>query len=141
MKLFMLRRGLRLEPINQESEEILLRIPERKLIEVDAVQRRNVAHNALYWSMLHRLAEWLGQHDVTAEVLHDFMKLETGIYSQVRMPNGEITKIPGSTSFSKLDQVAFGEFFEKAVHIAYDRLHAPPELLADLLTPGLERAA
>jgi hypothetical protein len=141
MKLFMMRRGFRLEPVTPESQEILERIPERKLIEVDAVQRRNAAHNALYWSMLHRIAGWLGQTDVTPEVLHDFMKLEAGIYCQVRLPNGDIKKIPGSTAFASMDQVAFTEFFETAVQTAYAKLGVPPQLLADLLTPGLETAA
>lgn len=141
MKLFMMRRGLRLEPANLESQEILTKIRERKMIEVDAVQRRNAAHNALYWSLLHRISNWLCQDNVTAEILHDFMKLESGIFCQVKMPNGEIRKIPGSTAFNSMDQVAFSEFFEKAVWIAYDKLKVPPEVIADLLIPGQERAA
>lgn len=141
MKIFMMRRGLRLEPANLESQEILAKIPERKMIEVDAVQRRNVRMNALYWSLLHRVSEWLCQNDVTAEVLHDFMKLEAGVYCQVKLPNGEIRKIPGSTAFDKMDQVGFSDFFEKAVWLAYDRLKVPPEVIADLLVPGQERAA
>lgn len=141
MKLFMLRRGSRLEPASAESEGSLLHIPERKLIEVDAVQRRNAAHSALYWSMLHRVADWLGQDNVTPEVLHSFMKLECGIYDLVTLPNGETRKIPGSTSFHKMDQAAFAEYFEKAVRIVYERLQVPPELVADLLTPGMGQAA
>lgn len=141
MKIFMMRRQFRLEPANLESQEVLVKIPERKLIEVDAVQRRNAAHNSLYWSLLHRIANWLCQDNVTPEILHDFMKLESGIYSQVRMPNGEIRKIPGSTAFNNMDQVGFTEFFEKAVFIAYDKLKVPPEVIADLLIPGQERAA
>lgn len=141
MKLFMMRRGLRLEPANLESQEALERIPERKMVEVEAVQRRNAAHNALYWSMLTRISGWLGQADVTPEVLHDFMKLEAGIFSQVQLPNGEIRKIPGSTAFGKMDQVAFSEYFERAVQIAYGKLGVPPAVLADLLTPNLGAAA
>lgn len=139
-KMYMMRRGCKLEPANAESQIALEKIPERKMIRVEAVQERNAQHNALYWSMLARISDWLGQSSVTSEVLHDFMKLEAGIFSQVRMPNGEIRKIPGSTSFRATDQVAFAEFFEKAVAIAYGTLGVPPVLLADLLTPGLEAA-
>lgn len=141
MKLFMMRRGLRLEPANLESQDILAKIPARKMIEVEAVQRRNAAHNALYWSLLHRIADWLCQDDVTAEVVHEFMKLESGIFTLVKLPNGETRKIPGSTAFHNMEQVAFTEFFEKAVWLAYDRLKVPPEVIADLLVPGQERAA
>lgn len=136
MKLFMMRRGYRLEPANLESQDILAKIPARKMIEVEAVQRRNVQMNALYWSLLHRISNWLCQDDVTAEVVHDFMKLEAGIFIQVRMPNGTTQKIPGSTAFNNMDQVGFTEFFEKAVFIAYDKLKVPPEVIADLLIPG-----
>lgn len=141
MKLFMLRRGLRLEPANLETQQLLERIPERKMVEVEAVQRRNAAHNALYWSMLSRITGWLGQNNVTPEVLHDFMKLESGIFNIVKMPNGDVRKIPGSTAFSQMDQAAFGEYFEKVVQIAYGRLGVPPDVLADLLMPGSEQAA
>lgn len=140
MRLWMIRRAYRFEPANPEALGVLERIPQKKLIEVEAVQRRNAAHNALYWSMLHRIADWLSQDDVTADVLHELMKLQCGIVSVVRLPNGDIQKLPGSTSFARLDQVAFGEFFERAVRYTYETLQVPPALVADLLTPSLPSA-
>ena len=137
MKMYLMRRNCHLEPANPYAQELLLKIPERKMVECEVKQSRNVRHNALYWSLLARICDYLGQADVTPDVLHDFMKLEAGIYNQIRMPNGEIRKIPGSTSFRAADQVAFSEYFEKVIQITCERLHIPPEVIADLLTPGL----
>lgn len=136
MKLWGLRRGYHLEPLNLESQEVLERIPQRKLVEIEVLQRRNSAHNALYFVMLHRIAKWLDQDGIDNDVLHDFFKLETGVILLIRLPNGETRKVPGSTEYSRMDQVAFGEFFERAVRVAYEKLQVPPPLLADLLMPG-----
>jgi len=135
--MYLMRRNCHLEPANPYAQELLLKIPERKMVECEVKQSRNVKHNALYFSLLARIADWLDQPSVTVDVLHSFFKLEAGIYTQVKMPNGEIRKIPGSTSFRAADQVAFSEYFEKVIAIAYERLRIPPEVIADLLTPGL----
>ena len=136
-----IRRGLHLEPANIESQAALEKIPQRKLVEVDARQSRNVQHNSLYWSMLQRISDWMDQDDVTPEVLHDFMKIECGAVVLIRLPNGETRKQPGSTAFHRMDQIGFSEFFEKSVKVAYDKLQVPPSVLADLLTPELENAS
>lgn len=137
MKLWAIKRGYRLEPANAESQTVMERVPSRKLLKIDVLRPRNAKHNALYWVFLERIAAWLDQDDVTADVMHDFFKLECGVVVLIRLPNGEIRKQAASTAFDNMDQDAFNPFFEKAVRIAYEKLQVPPAILADLLTPTL----
>jgi hypothetical protein len=139
-KLFLIRRGLRLEPANLESQEALERIPQRVTVEADVRQSRNVQHHKLYWTCLSRIAGWLDQNDVTAEVLHEATKINCGIVTLVKLADGRIERLPGSTAFRKMDQTSFAEFFERAVRFWYADLQIPPVLVADLLTPELTGA-
>lgn len=141
VRLWMIRRAYHFEPAMPEALAVLERIPQKKLIEVEAVQRRNARMNSLYWVLLHRVADWLSQDDVDADVLHEVFKLECGAVRLVKMANGEIHKVASSTAFDKMDQIAFAAFFEKAVRFTYERLQVPPALVADLLTPTLASEA
>jgi hypothetical protein len=135
MKLYMIRRGSHLEPINAEMEDELRRVPEKTVVEVTVIQKRNVKHNSLYWTILVRVTKWLGQDNVPVEAMHDLCKVENGVVTIIKLPHGDVKVLPGSTAFDRMDQVQFSEYFEKVIRYLYSVLLVPPRLIANLLLP------
>lgn len=134
-KLWLKRVKNALYPDSVEAQEVFERLPQGKALFCEVKQPRSASHNRLYWALLHRVAKWLDQENVDADVLHEFYKLKAGLVVIWKTPSGEIRTEPASTAFHRLDQVKFNEFFEKVVRITYADLQVPPALIADLLVP------
>ena len=74
---------------------------------------RNAARARAYWAMLHDVVDATGTV-LTAERLHEVLKLENGVVDLIRLPTGMTVAIPGSISFDKMSEAEFVSFFAKA---------------------------
>jgi len=82
-------------------------------VKVEIKEFRNAARARAYWAMLHDVVEATGTV-LTAERLHEVLKLENGVIDTVRLPNGITVAIPGSIAFDKMSEAEFVSFFAKA---------------------------
>jgi hypothetical protein len=82
-------------------------------------KRRN-PQNALYWSLLHAMAEreWGGQR-YSADQMHCYYKSRFLGCDDVTLPNGKVLTIPKSTADLSVDE--FGEYFDKVQADAAER--------------------
>jgi len=74
---------------------------------------RSIKHNRLYFQCLQSMAK--AGAATSYEDLHDATKLKCGLVRMAIMPQGEYFAFPDSSSFSKLDQIGFTSYFDKAV--------------------------
>lgn len=115
--------GWGLFPTNAGGMEYLdSKIPKGKELRADVSQSRNLAHHKLYWALCAAVAE---ATDITPEEISDVLKLRTGHFEleAVETEAGKWQTVARlkSIAFHKLDQLAFGEFFERCVRVIYER--------------------
>lgn len=122
------RRGMFLVPCAPTDSDALMRFPTGKTLSVRVTQSRSSRQLRLYRAMLSLVAENLEQ-DVTADDLHEWLKLRLGYVREVRQRNGEVVHVAKSVAFAKMDQPTFREFFDKAV-----------TMLIEHIIPGLDSA-
>jgi hypothetical protein len=82
-------------------------------VRIEVKEWRNLDRLKAYWSMLHDAIEATG-NSVSAERLHEVIKLETGLVDLVRLPNGMTVAIPASVAFDKMTEPEFIAFFQSA---------------------------
>jgi len=132
------REGMQLRPFGAESASQLGKIPFNKALQVEVKQPRNSKHHRLFWTLCARIGDAVGcEHEDIAFLL----KLRTGHVRRVQTKKG-IVEIPLSISFSSMDQTAFREFFDKAVHVIYTEFGiAVPDVLEAVKDLLQEKAA
>lgn len=83
--------------------------------------RRSHPQNALYWTLLHSIAEKVrpGGNVFSADQWHCYAKSRWLGCDDVPLPNGKVLTIPKSTA--GLDVAEFGEYFEKVQAWAAER--------------------
>lgn len=124
------RRGSFLVPCAPMDSDQLMRFPTAKRLSVRVTQPRSVPQHRLYWSMLTLVADNLDQ-PITADDLHEWLKLKLGYARPVRQRNGEIVYVARSIAFDKMEQAEFREFFDKAVSMLIEHI-IPGLKVADL---------
>jgi hypothetical protein len=82
-------------------------------VRLDIREWRNLDRLKAYWSLLHDAVEATGK-TISAEKLHEVIKLETGLVDLIRLPTGMTVAIPASVAFDKMDEPAFIAFFQAA---------------------------
>ena len=84
------------------------------------IKRSNPA-NALYWTLLHQLADNLKPGGVaySADQFHAYYKSRFLGCQDIAMPNGKTLTIPNSTAH--LDVAEFGDYFDKVQADAAER--------------------
>lgn len=107
----------RLSPVSAWDAELLAYAPNGA--EFDLVRRspRSKAHNGMYWAQLGLIIKATGAFP-TADHMHDWLKVRLGYVSPILGPKGQIVGMSvDSAAFAKMDQAAFGTFYEKAVQL------------------------
>ena len=121
MKIWITRKGLKLIPADRYSEEQMSKIPEGKEVTCHITQKRSSKHHRKYWAILQVVFDNLPevmQHDFkSVGELHIEMKLQTGLRRKYTTLGGTEIWIPDSIAFDKMDQIAFAEFFDKALDV------------------------
>lgn len=56
------------------------------------------------------------------EHLLDGLKIALGHFDTYRLPTGEAVVKPRSISFAKMDQVSFGQFYDRALRLILTRI-------------------
>lgn len=129
------RRGEFLVPQAPFDGECIRSLPAGKALAITVRQpRRSSRQNRLYRSLLGIVAENLDQ-DVTADDLHEWMKMRLGLTSEVQQRNGEIVRVTKSVAFDKMEHAEFTAYFDRAKRLVTEHL------IPGLNSEALEREA
>jgi hypothetical protein len=108
----LVRRGLALVPELDMDAAVIEAIPQGHSVRVEIKQHRSHDRLRAYWATLHEVVK-ATECAVTAERLHEAMKLELGIVDLVKV--GRLTvAIPGSIAFDKMTESEMAEYFQIA---------------------------
>lgn len=108
-----IRRGNHLVPEMEYDTKALEGIAQGQRVRIDIKEWRNADRLKAYWSILHEVIDATGAA-ITAEKLHEVIKLECGLVDLIRLPTGMTVAIPASVAFDKMDEPAFIAFFQAA---------------------------
>jgi len=100
------------------------------LVGARIARSRSIQHQKMYWSVLSaavRATDWWE----TPELLHIALKQATGYVTPVRLMNGRLILVPGSTSFDEMDQDTFSSYCQDAFRILADKLEMSVEALLE----------
>lgn len=124
------RRGEFLVPQAPTDGDAIRELPAGKVLAITVRQpRRSNPQNRLYRSLLGIVCENLDQ-DITPDDLHVWMKLKLNLTTPIRQRNGEVTWVPKSVAFDKMDHAEFTAYFDRV-----------KELVIEHLIPGLKSEA
>lgn len=104
-----------LRPVNSIASDKLAKLKLGDVVAVDVRKPRCLGHHRLYWALCQVVSDNM-DGDYSAEVVSDVIKLRTGHVTVVKTRKGEVF-LPKSISFAALDQVAFNEFFDRAIKV------------------------
>jgi len=82
-------------------------------VRLEIKEWRNTDRLRAYWSLLHDAVDATGRH-LTAEKLHEVIKLETGHVDLIALPNGMRVAIPASIAFDKMSEPEMIAYFAAA---------------------------
>lgn len=108
-----IRRGNTLVPEWDMDVHALDGISQGQRVRIEIKEFRNVGRHRAYWAMLQEVVD-ATECALSAERLHEVLKLETGVVDLIALPNGMKVAIPGSTSFDKMEEGEFETFFTAA---------------------------
>ena len=109
------RRDLRgLVPTDDASEAALKSVKLGACVEVKIKSPRNLQMHRLFWKMMQIVYENQDHYQSADEVCSAF-KFAVGHVDSIKTARGVI-QVPRSISFAKMDQAAFRELFDKALH-------------------------
>lgn len=109
-----IRKGETLVPEMDYDKQALTGIREGQRVRVDIKEWRNLDRLKAYWSMLHEVVAATGANNLTAERLHEVLKLHNGCVDVVMLPSGMPVAIPSSIALDKMSEPEFVAFFRKA---------------------------
>lgn len=109
-----IRRGNALFPEMDFDIRALDGVANGQRVRIEVKEWRNADRLRAYWSVLHEVVDATGANNLTAEKLHEVLKLENGVVDLIRLPSGMTVAIPGSIAFEKMSEPEFIEFFRKA---------------------------
>lgn len=108
-----IRRGNSLVPEMQYDTRALDGVANGQRVRIDIKEWRNLDRLKAYWSLLHEAVEATGK-SLSAEKLHEVIKLETGLVDLIRLPNGMTVAIPASIALDKMSEPEFIAYFQSA---------------------------
>lgn len=120
-----------LRPTDEAGCEALRRLGNGDLVTVEIKKSRNIRHHRLFWALMAVVHDNMDHERYpTVEDLTSAIKISAGLRTRIELPNGEVGFIPGSIAFHKMDQTAFGEFYDRVC-----------DLICKHFLPGVENAA
>lgn len=129
------RRGEFLLPDSPADGARIRELPAGKALKARVTQpRRSSPQLRLYFSLLDVVAENLDQ-DVSGDDLHEWMKLKLGLVTPIRQRNGEISYVPKSVAFDKMEHAEFTTYFDRVKQLVVEHL------IPGLNSEALEREA
>jgi len=128
-----MRKTLRgLEPANDLAADILRKVKLGDTVRVDIKRPRSLQWHKRYWVLVGMISD---NSPYTPDEVHALIKLRCGCAKIIQERNGNITCIPDSIAFNKMDGIAWAQFWERVVdYVAADLLPGvPKETLASEL--------
>lgn len=106
--------GGALSPVSVWDAELLADLPNGTEFDLVRRSKRSAAHNSMYWAQLGLIVKATDGF-ATADHMHEWLKLRLGYIRAILSPDGKIAGMTvDSAAFDKMDQAAFGVFYEKA---------------------------
>ena len=122
-KIFMKKTLTGLQPIGESKYFDKLRLGDE--VEVDIKKPRNVGFHRKFFSLMNLVHQNQEELDNFEDFRYVFI-MRCGYYRIVETSKG-VTYLPKSISFSKMDDLEFEEFFEKALTVAEQTLGSSKE--------------
>jgi hypothetical protein len=117
MTKFLARKDLgHLTPVDSEGEEAVRKMKMGAIVQVEVKQPRNINHHRLYFALVDVVFDNQERYE-TRDQLHNALKLATGIYDLLELPNGAQYKIPRSIAFHKMNQAEFSAFYDRVCDV------------------------
>ena len=118
-----------LRPVGQDGEDALAKIKQGATVSIEVKQPRNVQHHRKYWALVNLVHQNLPEADDYPEPdnLHQALKVAAGLRTPIIIKGKTVAYLPGSIAFHKMDQAAFGEFYDRVC-----------DLVAEHFIPGIE---
>lgn len=121
------RLGGGLHPVDEAGQEAMRGLGETEIVSVEIKRPRNLQHHRKFWALMTIVHDNMdGERYPTVEDLVAAVKISAGLRTRIELPNGEVGFIPGSIAFHKMDQAAFGAFYDRVC-----------DLLAKHFLPGV----
>lgn len=109
-----IRKGVYLVPEMEYDTHALDGVAQGQRVRVEIKEWRNVDRLRAYWAMLHDVVAATGANNLTAEKLHEVLKLHNGCVDVILLPSGQAVAIPASIALDKMSEPEFIAFFQKA---------------------------
>mgnify|MGYP005816003283 CR=1 FL=1 len=122
----MAKRLSSLHPVDEEAERLLRNLGTGEIVSVEIHRPRNVQFHRRFFAMLKIILDNQSFYKSMDDLL-DVTKLSIGHCRTVQTKGGSV-KIPSSISFAAMDEVAFEDFYDRAV-----------VWVCEEVIPGLER--
>jgi hypothetical protein len=100
------------------------------LVGARIARSRSIQQHRRYWKALECAVAATGKWP-TPEYLHVALKEATGHFMVVRLMNGRMVKVPGSTAFDEMNHEQFTAYSEDALRILADDIGVSIEQLLD----------
>lgn len=127
-----------LRPVDEMGQDILRKVGNGKLVVVEIKRSRNIFHHRLFWALMSKVWENLDHERYPS--IEDFVgavKICLGIRTRIELHDGTVGFIPGSISFSKMDQSAFDEFYNRVCDLLSE--HFLPGVTSEELKQEIEQ--
>jgi hypothetical protein len=137
--LMLVRDGAVLRPRSRFDAALMDKFRHGVPLEADLKERRVIGRHRLYWAVLQAVVDATGKWP-NVEALHWALKMHTGFVEEIVSVNGEIIMRPRSTSFARMGEQDFRQFFDGAM-LAITTEIVPGMTVEDLLLLGKARLA
>lgn len=118
MKIYMIREGDRFRPLSEADLSNMRRVKEGQIIYVEYKKPRNPLFHNKFMSMVRVVFSNQEQYETIEQVMN-VIKVGIGhcdmLAVQVEPEGMYEVKIPKSIAFHNMDEIAFNEFYDKAV--------------------------
>lgn len=118
------------EPVSDEGWKQHRRLKPGSLVGARIARSRSIQQHRRYWKVLEcavNATDWWA----TPELLHIALKEAAGHFTIVRLMNGRMIKVPGSTSFDEMNQEEFNAYCDAALRMLSDKLEMSIEDLLE----------
>lgn len=131
------KRGKALIAVDQEGIDVLSAIREERDVTIEVKQPRNPRHHRLLFAVLKFITEHTDAFQSTDEALLG-LKIACGLVDPyIDAETGKTFFIPRSIAFASMDQIAFSDFFDRAVYVITTRW-MPPGTTAESVRKEIE---
>jgi hypothetical protein len=106
--------GGKLSPVSSWDAELLADLPNGTEFDLVRRSKRSRPHNSMYFAQLSLIIKATGEWP-TPDHMHEWIKLRLGYVRPILGQGGKVVGMTvDSAAFDKMDQAAFGVFYEKA---------------------------